>query len=654
MVYSSLALSLGLSAAADASISQHRVMWDADPAREAVIGVTQSQSSDTVTIRYGQSTDESTWKQVSPTHSASFKSRLNSHFTRLEDLQPDSPVYYQVCEKGQCGDKFWFKTAPTDHSPFVFVAGGDTRTGWTNRRQGNRLVAKTRPLFVMHGGDFTDSNSASQMSQFLDDWTLTYSDDVIESENYKRIYPLIPTHGNHEDGNYSTLCQVFGVDPNKDGKCDYKDTYSAFSVSPLLRVYTLNSQFKNSGWGNAAKQMNQWLETDLSSKGDSAKWRIAQYHKPMFPHYTGKSDNDELHEWWADTFYQHKMNLVVESDTHINKITKALKPTTNGFAATTQGGTVFVGEGSWGAPARSANDPKLWTIDLASIQQFKIIQVETDKMQVRTAQFDDTAQTLTREERAANPLLVPAGVNWWQAADIGDKLQLVRNDDQRSVIDNSVEPPKPPVEQALENGNTVNKLSATERNTLLFYIDVPAEATSLKFEMSGGYGDADLYVRALQAPTDKSYDCRPYKEGNEERCIISSPQTGRYFVMLYAYESFSDVSLTATYRTDDKPEPVNRQVFTDLSGDEDSWQFQSFEVPAEAKQFTARIEGGSGDADLYVRKSIKPKKKKYDCRPYEEGNDELCEEENEGAATWWVGLFGYEDFRDVTLTLEWQ
>ena len=101
------------------------------------------------------------------------------------------------------------------------------------------------------------------------------------------------------------------------------------------------------------------------------------------------------------------------------------------------GGTVFVGEGSWGAPARSADDPKDWSIDLASIQQIKVITVRPDRMEVRTAQFDDTATTLTREERAANPARLPQSVNWFDTNGIGEVLDLKRSTQERSVIDSS-------------------------------------------------------------------------------------------------------------------------------------------------------------------------------------------------------------------------
>ncbi|MCG8669326.1 MAG: DNRLRE domain-containing protein [Pseudomonadales bacterium] len=432
----SIALLVSIPSIALSATQFNRLVWDADPAHQATIGFSPLVISINPYVKYGFDTNEDNWSRVWVTDTQHFQVGLMSHFVRLSGLPANSPVYYRVCDLMGCGQRLWFKTAPEDNSPFVVVAGGDTRTGLWNRRAGNRLISKIRPLFIMHGGDYTNLNTFVEMGVYLADWELTFSDDVINGESYKRIYPFVPTHGNHEDSDYSTLCKVFGVDYNQDGNCDNSDTFGAFNVSPLLRVYTLNSQYKNSGYASYATAMNEWLYSDLATHGGSAAWRMAQYHKPMFPHYTGKSDNKELFDWWADAFYRHSMNVVVESDTHINKLTRAIRPDGDDFVAVDDGGTVYVGEGSWGAPSRSANKPKDWTIDLASIQQFKVIQVAEDELTVRTAQFDNSASSLSREAREADALALPEGVNWWLANEVGDKVILSRTAEQLSLIEN--------------------------------------------------------------------------------------------------------------------------------------------------------------------------------------------------------------------------
>ena len=99
----------------------------------------------------------------------------------------------------------------------------------------------------------------------------------------------------------------------------------------------------------------------------------------------------------------------------------------------------------------------------------------------------------------------------------------------------------------LTNGVPVTGLAATTGNELNYTMVVPAGATNLKFVISGGTGDADLYVKFGSAPTTSSYDCRPYVTGNSETCTIATIQAGTYYVMLNAYASFSGVTLTGSY-----------------------------------------------------------------------------------------------------------
>lgn len=407
-----------------------RVGWQGNASKEATISFTPSGSNNNPYISYGYTTNESSWSTRPVTFTTSMASITHKHI-RLSGLNPDSPVYFRVCDNNGCGDRYWFRTAPNNNSPFVVVAGGDTRSGWTNRQDGNRLVAKIRPLFVMHGGDFTNSNNYSEWRQWLIDWELSYSSDNINGYDYKRVYPMISTHGNHEDSDISTICRVFGVDATRNNSCSANDTYYSVDVSPLLRVYTLNSQFQGES-SSLRNAQNNWLANDLASNGSDSTWRFAQYHKPMFPHYTGKSDNRTLFDWWAQLFYDYSMNVVVESDTHMTKLTDVVVPSGNNFSVASSG-TVYVGEGSWGAPARSANDPKSYTLDLASIQQFKVITVSNDGLDLRTAQFNSSASTLSRTQRNNNPTVLPNNVSWWSANGVGEVLALGQDAAMRSV-----------------------------------------------------------------------------------------------------------------------------------------------------------------------------------------------------------------------------
>lgn len=100
---------------------------------------------------------------------------------------------------------------------------------------------------------------------------------------------------------------------------------------------------------------------------------------------------------------------------------------------------------------------------------------------------------------------------------------------------------------ALTNGVTVSSLGATTGSGLAFTLEVPAGATNLVFQTSGGSGDADLYVRFGSAPTTATFDCRSWASGNSETCSFATPSAGTYHVLLHAYSTFSGASLTGSF-----------------------------------------------------------------------------------------------------------
>lgn len=81
-------------------------------------------------------------------------------------------------------------------------------------------------------------------------------------------------------------------------------------------------------------------------------------------------------------------------------------------------------------------------------------------------------------------------------------------------------------------------ISGDEGSESIFTINVPAGASSLRFDTSGGTGDADMYVKFASAPTTSDYDCRPYKGGNLESCIVETVQAGTYYVMIRGYNAY--------------------------------------------------------------------------------------------------------------------
>jgi vibriolysin len=105
----------------------------------------------------------------------------------------------------------------------------------------------------------------------------------------------------------------------------------------------------------------------------------------------------------------------------------------------------------------------------------------------------------------------------------------------------------PPTCTLLTNGVTRTGISGAAGAQQYFCLDAPANVP-VSITMSGGTGDADLYVKFGAAPTTSSYDCRPYLTGNNEACNSAARATaGRYWIMLRGYSAYSGVSLRGQY-----------------------------------------------------------------------------------------------------------
>jgi len=86
-----------------------------------------------------------------------------------------------------------------------------------------------------------------------------------------------------------------------------------------------------------------------------------------------------------------------------------------------------------------------------------------------------------------------------------------------------------------------------------------------------------------------------------------------------------------------------------LSGSKGSWKHHQVTVPAGQDQLRVDIFGGTGDADLYVRRGSQPTTGSYLCRPYLNGNNESCTIDNPQAGTYYVSLRAYSAYSSVSL-----
>lgn len=374
----------------------YRLSWRSDPATSMVIGWNQVSGHHAEvrfdTMECGENPETFRY-QHSPDRVEIYRGMTN-HFARLENLKPDTAYRFAICDSEGVGRLLWFRTAPSEPKPFTFIAGGDSRTNPEPRREGNSLVAKLRPLFVLFGGDYTKSGKPEQWKEWFSDWQLTISEDG-------RMYPIIATHGNHENADLQMMDKLFDT-PNTN------QYYSMGIAGELMRIWVLNSELESRDPEKEPEQQ-AWIESDLPQYPDTT-WKVATYHRPMRPHTSKKPEGLVRVNAWAQLFYDNEVDLVVESDTHMVKRTYPLRPSEGkgsfeSFIRDDERGMVFIGEGSWGAPNRPPNDDKPWTMASDSFNQFKWIQVFSEELLIRTVRFDqaDTVVPLREDNLFDEP-----------------------------------------------------------------------------------------------------------------------------------------------------------------------------------------------------------------------------------------------------------
>jgi serine protease len=145
----------------------------------------------------------------------------------------------------------------------------------------------------------------------------------------------------------------------------------------------------------------------------------------------------------------------------------------------------------------------------------------------------------------------------------------------------------------LYNATPITGLAADTNQALKFFIDVPEGADTLSFDISGGIGDADLYIQYAEEPTQTAYLCRSYQNGNAEHCTIKSIKEGRYYVMVDAYAAFLNATLVANYTIIENDPDRNFQNLKD-------YPIPDFAFSGVTSPIDVSRSGASGEVDLIV------------------------------------------------------
>lgn len=257
---------------------------------------------------------------------------------------------------------------------------------------------------------------------------------------------------------------------------------------------------------------------------------------------------------------------------------------------------------------------------------------------------------------ATNPSKTYANAGTYTVA-----LTVTDDDGATHTLSRNVMVTAPPAGGELQNGVARTGLAAAQNAGLWFTIDVPAGATNLRVALSGGSGDADLYLRYGTAPTTTTYDCRPYLTGNTETCTVPTPQAGRYHVMLHAYTAFAGANLVASFTppaglpecggNDARVLGKNCQR-SGVAATAGNLVYFYLQIPAGTTQLRIRTSGGTGDANLYANAAGWATTTSYQQRSINAGNGETLTITNPPAGYYYISLHAASAFGGVTLSTE--
>lgn len=373
-----------------------RASYRTDPSTTISIGWDQYSGSSPV-LYYGTVDNGINWNlytlQATPVLTTT-EGEMNNTFVRLSGLTPNTIYYFVIKDSEGAGQRYSFQTISNNPTqPLSLICGGDTRSGIAVRVTGFKLVAKLRPQAVIFDGDFTDSGTAAELQSWFDDWNNTVATDG-------RITPIVVAEGNHETGvvNISNL-----FDTPNDGNIENNYNSLPFGGT-LLRVYSLNSNIPDLSAETA------WLKGRLMSYGNSTTWNMPQYHFPIRPVASVKTNNQEEYNQWVPLFEQYNVKLAQEADAHVFSMSWPIKSSTatgndQGFVRDDVNGIVYFGEGGWGAPLYSADNPKSWTRGYESVNHFMVVHFYPNNVDIYTVRLENepNVPALTDQNRMTIP-----------------------------------------------------------------------------------------------------------------------------------------------------------------------------------------------------------------------------------------------------------
>jgi hypothetical protein len=257
--------------------------------------------------------------------------------------------------------------------------------------------------------------------------------------------------------------------------------------------------------------------------------------------------------------------------------------------------------------------------------------------------------TYTLSTPPSNMQVASNGTVTWTAEFVSPRVKITITDGKGGKV---VHGYALPVVTTLNDARTVS-IAGKIGTTGFATITVPAGVPVLQIKLRGGAGDPDLFVTNPSNAFSLSV-----QDGSNETLSFANPRAGEWLVEVDAFQTYSGVSLTASFIT---PTLLSgNTTLNGLAGEFTSESFYRIPIPPGASAFSIITSGGTGDVDAFLRKDFPAV-----CQPFAEvltdclrdrssvndGTAELISLVNPAPGDWYLDLVGFMAYSDVKMEI---
>ncbi len=159
----------------------------------------------------------------------------------------------------------------------------------------------------------------------------------------------------------------------------------------------------------------------------------------------------------------------------------------------------------------------------------------------------------------------------------------------------------------LTPGIAYGPISGYEGLSQFFKVEVAEGTERLVLTLSGGQGEASMFMRHEMAPTRSTYDLHSTTEGANDRIAFNDPTPGWWYILISTERAFSGVSVLAEYAEryvwDYDGVPIqlfNNEAIEGISVPKgNTVDFYAF-LEEPGNSFSVETSGGTGDVQIVV------------------------------------------------------